>query len=239
MTEIHPFWEEEDVVERFAARDADHRLRTLLEAEGDPGSLRVLDVGCAGGRNTELAAQAGCDVRAVDLSAAMVRATRARLAPLLGPDAAADRVTRGRMDDLSAFADGSFDLVLALGIFQNATSLESWRRALGESARVLTADGRLLVAHFAPGTDLTGDGAWPQAHLELDDEGPPDSPRIWDGFSAGPMVLATADQLDRALGRLGLVPLVPTETVDVEVPDGGRRVTVNGLYRKSGVVPER
>ena len=60
------------------------------------------------------------------------------------------------MDDLSAFADDSIDLVLALGVFQMAESLDEWARTLDETARVLAPGGQLLVATFAPGTEPRG-----------------------------------------------------------------------------------
>ena len=64
----------------------------------------------------------------------------------------------GRMDDLGDFADGSFDLVVALGVYHCATRRGEWDSALAETARVLRVGGRLLVAIFTPETDLTGEG---------------------------------------------------------------------------------
>lgn len=196
------FWNAPERVERFAEREPDHRLRALLPQYDDPAGIRVLDLGCAGGRNTVLLAERGFDVWALDAAAAMVARTRQRLAPLTGPAEARRRVTEGRMDDLEAFADGRFELVVALGIYHCAADDASWRRALAETARVLTAGGRLLVSHFAPGTRVSGEHQ-----------------------------LRDAGQLDEALKALGCAPAAATETVTRE-GDGGRRVTVNGTYRK-------
>jgi SAM-dependent methyltransferase len=217
------FWEDPERVDRFAGKEPDHRLVALLEDVPDPAALRVLDLGCAGGRNTELLAERGCDVWALDAAAAMVARTRARLAGVLGGGEAERRVVRGRMDDLSAWGDGSFDLVVALGVFHGATTRAEWEAAADETARVLGAGGRLLFNQFTPGVDLTGRGVTPV----------PGEPGVYDGFPAGRAVLLEAEALDRAWRRRGLRPEVPSETVRVELEEG-RRVSVNALYRKIG-----
>ena len=213
------FWEQPDVVDQFAAREPDHRLRALVEGYDRPEAVRVLDLGCAAGRNTLFLAERGFDVHAVDASSAMVRRTRARLATLIGEQAAGGRVREGRMDDLSAFETASFDLVVALGIYHNARSRDEWERALSETSRVLVAGGHLLVNHFTPEVDLTGDGVRPV----------PGHPDVYDGFPGGHVVLFRADELDAAMERHGLTPAEPSRTVTA-LTDRGRRVSVNALY---------
>lgn len=218
------FWEQREQVEKFSEREPDHRLQDLLEGWDDPASVSVLDLGCAGGRNTELLARRGVDVHAVDASGAMVEETRRRLRPVLGRREAEARVRRGRMSELDAFPDGAFDLVVALGVFHNARSPDEWDRALAETARVLEPGGLLLVSNFAPGTDLTGDGL----------DAVPGTDHLYRGSPAGPMYLLASEELDEAMARHGLQPVEPTETVEVDA-DPGRRVTVNALYRRMQV----
>ena len=215
------FWELPDIVERFAARDPDHRLVPLMAEYDRPADVRVLDLGCAGGRNTVLLAQHGFDVRALDASHAMVERTRARLSPIIGADAAADCVRLGRMDDLSAFSDDFFDLVVALGVYHNARSMPEWNAAVAETARVLRRGGRILLNHFTPDVDLTGQGVRPV-------EG---EPGVYDGMPDGRAVLMDADDLDRAMASHGLLPDVPSATVRVDTAEG-RRVSVNALYSR-------
>ena len=74
-----------------------------------------------------------------------VERTRERVAEILGADAARERVRVGAMDDLSCFPESSFDLVVALGIYHNARSVDEWERSVAETARVLRSGGRLLV----------------------------------------------------------------------------------------------
>jgi SAM-dependent methyltransferase len=217
------FWEQPDQVEKFSAREPDHRLQELAAAFEAPSSVSVLDLGCAGGRNTEYLVREGFDVRALDASTAMVEETRRRLRPLLGRKEARRRVLVGEMSELGAFADATFELVVALGVYHNARGRGEWEEALGETARVLEDGGLLLVSNFAPGTDLTGEGLEPVAG----------SDRLYRGAPSGVLYLLPADELDREMGRHGLHPLEPTETVEVD-SDPGRRITVHGLYRKGG-----
>lgn len=216
-------WEQPESVARFAARDPDVRLSKLLDGYAVAEGVRVLDLGCGGGRNSEVLARRGFDLHALDASRAMVAHTRRRLRPLLGKLQAARRVNHGRMDDLGEFADASFDLVVALGIYHCAASREEWGAALSETARVLKGGGRLLVATFTPETDLTGKG------VRL----VPGEPYLYDGLPAGRYFLVDRETLDAEMGRFGLTAEVPSRTVRVDTGTG-RRVVVNALYTKTG-----
>jgi SAM-dependent methyltransferase len=218
------FWEQPEVVERFSAREPDHRLVPLVAGYEAPGQARVLDLGCAGGRNTAFLAAAGFDVWATDSSAAMVERTRDRLAKVLGPEEARRRVLVRRMDDLNDFADASCDLVVALGIYHNAESWPEWQRAVDETARVLRPGGLVLVNHFTPETDLTGRGV----------HAVPGQPDVYEAMPSGRAVLLDASRLDDEMARRGLAQATPSETVRV-VAEPGRRVSVNALYRRQQV----
>lgn len=202
---LDPTWNDPERVARFAERDADHRLSALLPTYEDPAAVAVLDLGCAGGRNTALLAEAGFDVYALDAAAAMVARTRERLAAFLGEAEARRRVVEGAMTALQGLPRQQFRLVVALGIYHQATSEGEGERALAETARVVAPGGRVLVSHFAPGTRLEGR----EAHL-------------W---------LLPADRLDAAFARHGFCPELPSSTV-TRTLETSRRVTVNALYRK-------
>jgi SAM-dependent methyltransferase len=221
MAQAEAFWEQADVVERFAARDPDHRLRALLEKRRVRPE-RALDVGCAGGRNTLFLAWHRVEVHAIDTSSAMLEETRTRLGRLIGEEIAQERVQYGGMDDLSRFTDTSFDLLISLGVLHNARSWPEWNRAVDEAARVLRPDGLLLLSEFGPGTDLTGEGMRP-----VNGE-----PHVFDGFQDGRGVLLDPDAIDAELARRGLMTEDPTEAVTVKM-DAGQRVSVNGLYRRA------
>src|SRR5512146_2345170 len=102
MPDPSGYWERPEVVAEFAAREPDKRLVPLIAEFKDPFTTRILDLGCAAGRNTVLLAQKGFDFYAVDASAAMVEETRRRVGAIVGPVAARERVRIVHMDDLSS-----------------------------------------------------------------------------------------------------------------------------------------
>ena len=221
MAQEMDFWERPEVVAEFAAREPDKRLLPFLDRYADPAATRVLDLGCAAGRNTVLLAQRGFDVLALDSSSAMVEETRRRLVPLLGEASARQRVRLGRMDDVSAFDSASIHLVVALGILHNAGSWAEWQRAVAGLARVLRPGGHLLVAQFSPDVDLTGEGVQPIAG----------QPHLYMGLHDRAGILLRPDELDAEMAPFGFRPEVPTAVGETRT-EKGRRVSVNGLYRK-------
>lgn len=104
-----------------------------------PGA-RVLDVGCGAGRLSVDLARRGLRVVAIDSTEAMVAQTREHAAQAgFGAD-----VLTVEIGDATAlaFADGAFDLVIALGV---VPWLEDPQRAVSEMARVTRDGGYLLV----------------------------------------------------------------------------------------------
>lgn len=218
-----PFWDRPDIVARFTDRDPDHRLQRLMEDVDDPSAFRVLDLGCAAGRNTVYLAEAGVDVQAVDASEAMLARTRERLRAVFAPDEVERRVRCGVMTILGAYDDDAFDLVVALGVLHTADSVEEWDDALSEIARVLRPGGRALVSNFSPDSRPEGeplpqvDGS-PYAYRWRDDR---------------PMVLMDAAEHDASFRSHGFTPVEDTETVHVPLEDGFR-ITVNAMYEWLG-----
>jgi SAM-dependent methyltransferase len=168
-----------------------------------------------------LLATRGFDVFAIDASAAMVNRTRQRLTPILGKEAAHERVRQASMLDLTQFASASFDLVVALGIFHAATSAEEWHRALAEAAWALAPGGMMLVSVFGNESTWTGEPITPVSG----------SSHVFEGARSGRHYLVSAEELDTDTARHGLQNVTPTETVVVPV-ESGQRVTINALVRK-------
>ncbi len=105
-----------------------------------PDGARVLEVGCGAGRFAVDLARRGLSVVAIDPAAAMVEQGR-RHAKEAGLGADRLTVTLGDATAL-AFADQTYDLVVALGVLP---WLEDPRQALREMARVTRPGGHVLV----------------------------------------------------------------------------------------------
>lgn len=222
LSSAQEFWNDPQMVRQFAEREPDIRLLELIDAISDPASHHVLDLGCAGGRNTELLVARGFPVCAIDFAPAMVEQTRARIASRIGTEAAVGSVHQGRMDDLVILGDRSIHTVLALGILQQAITMEEWNRTLDEITRVLVPEGRCLVANFAPGTGPI-DAPFPSLL--------PGTEFLYENKRFGAWCLPNVEQLDAEFARRGLRPVLPTEMVE-RVADDQRRRTVNALYAK-------
>lgn len=104
---------------------------------------RVLDMGCGGGRYTEMLCKLGFQVTAFDLYDSMLQATTQRL-KAAGFKA---KVIKADMTELP-FDDMEFDILLSNGLFHNATSKKILDEAVSESARVLKRQGLLCLNMF-------------------------------------------------------------------------------------------
>lgn len=217
----HPFWEDFETVKKFAEREADHRLIELLPSFKQPADTMVLDLGCAGGRNTVVLAKKGFDLFAVDASKAMVEETKSRVADILGKEETQNRIKVRSMDNLSVFENEKFDLVIALGIYHNAKNHSQWEKAYYETVRVLKKDGLLLLSNFGPNSKPEGLPLQPVKN----------NPNVYKGFGPTLMYLIDSESLDKYLKSFGLKTVTQTDTVSTKT-DQGFRETINGLYRK-------
>lgn len=173
-------------------------MQAMLESA--ERTTRVLDLGCAGGRNVAWLMENDFDAYGLDGSSAMVTRTRERVAAFVGAVEAERRVQLGRMDVLGMFETGFFDLVIALGVYHGAQREPEWDRALAETARVMKLGGRALVAHFSPRSDPNGLGL-----RRIGNE-----PHLFEGFDADrKFFLLEPDKLDARVARFGLEPVEP------------------------------
>jgi len=134
---------ESDEVARFAQATSwidPGEAALVAEARTRKPRARVLDLGMGAGRTIPLLADFGPGYVGIDYSAAMVEAC-ARVFP----DA---DVREGDARDLSAFADGSFDIVMFSNNGIDAVNHDGRLRVLAEAYRVLSPDGLLLFSTY-------------------------------------------------------------------------------------------
>jgi ubiquinone/menaquinone biosynthesis C-methylase UbiE len=140
-------WDTEEFLETGAREVADVLARA--ERLGLPQRRgRALDFGCGVGRATGALAASFDEVVGVDISEAMIARARE-----LHADRAGCTFVVADAPDLSAFADGEFDLVHTRIVLQHQHSDEAIERYLAELVRVLDSEG-LLVFQLPAGLPL-------------------------------------------------------------------------------------
>lgn len=172
-------------------RLADSEWRRINGSSPDSVRGRAIDIGCGAARNAVPLALAGWDVTGTDLSWPMLvaAAERSRQAGVT------DRVhlILAGMDQIPA-ADDTFDLVIAHGIWNLASSGAEFRGAVAEAARVAKPGAALFVFTFSRNTF------------------PPDTAPVagesfvFTEFSGRPQCFLTYEQLVAEMGSVGFAP---------------------------------
>ncbi len=114
----------------------------FLDGYLKPG-MKVLDAGCAAGRFSIYAAQKGCRVTLLDLSPVQLEIARTKCeeAGILDQ---IDGFIPASYDNLSMFADDSFDLTLCLGSLMYLR--EQTKQAISELRRVTRSGGSIVFS---------------------------------------------------------------------------------------------
>jgi SAM-dependent methyltransferase len=132
-------YEDERMLVRLMRPGLFRRRRLAVDTVRGYGAPRVLDVGCGSGRIGEFALEAGAShYLGVDFAEPMIELARERL------ERFGDRVTLVSDDFLSVPLGGTFDVVLALGLFDYLPDPERFALRMFE----LCSEGGCMVGSF-------------------------------------------------------------------------------------------
>lgn len=131
-------WSRTDLVELYATRELRAVETTILLRYRDELSGCLLELGCGAGRLTGHLLDIAREVHAIDVSQTMLNACLAAYPAVHG--------ALGDIRDLSGFADGSFDAVVAGYNLLDVLSDAERRRALAAIHRMLVPGGLLVFS---------------------------------------------------------------------------------------------
>lgn len=152
MEKDYKFWNDNSNVTYFKGKPADPLMVKYLErySDEDASKMNALDLGCGGGRHTELFVKKGFQTFSVDINPAMLEATKERVEALDTtnlPD-----VKEGSITSIP-FQDSFFDIVITTGVLHQARSQDEYRQAVSELSRVCK-DGAIILLNIFTNRDL-------------------------------------------------------------------------------------
>lgn len=138
------FWNSSEITTYFYSKPADPRIQSFMEAYVPlADGARVLDLGCGGGRHSELAASLGYEVSSIDVNPEMLITTKERL----HNKGLVSDIKEGSIDAIP-FDDATFDIVITTGVLHQANTIEEYVTALEELARIVKSEGYVLLNIF-------------------------------------------------------------------------------------------
>jgi ubiquinone/menaquinone biosynthesis C-methylase UbiE len=224
---VSPRWEDPRAVAGFRTEAPNQQLlefaKQFTHAASPP---RCLDLGCGAARNALPLARMGFHVTGTDLSLPMLEAARERAAAEAeGPELAVEFI-HAPMAPLP-FADRSFDLIVAHGVWNLARSGAEFRAAVAEAARVARPGAGLFVFTFS-------------RHTLADDAVPdPGEAFVFSSWNGEPNCFLSEEQLISELAAAGFArdrdePLTEyNRPAPGALPAGGPPVIYEGTFRRS------
>jgi len=208
------FWNSEEITRYFADKPADPRIVDFLGRATLPAGLRVLDLGCGGGRHSELLASRGYEVCSVDVNPAMLETTRTRLGKL---SLSAD-IREGSITSIP-YSDESFGLVVTTGVLHQAKTTAQYGEAMAELNRVMKPEGPVLLNVFT-------NGVWDDTYTVTSDDGY--SVVTQEGLD---MTLLPRDTFVDMMADNGF-ELLEDQGEDVKMENTGPRAVFRGFFVK-------
>lgn len=189
--EDNAFWNKDETRKQFQNRSVSKYITD--EIDKLDCNLKVVDIGCGGGRYSRYVKQKGMFVIAVDKYSNMATS-------LLE-----DNITfmQGCFDNLP-IQDSMFDVILSIGVIHNAVTLEEYEKAISEMYRILKKHGKVIFSVFTNDVitdDLTFVG---NSRYEINER--------------QPMILLSKEEINNLFDKYGFKII---ENVDEHITDVG------------------
>lgn len=149
------YWHQKTVVNTFTNDRPSVALSRFLNKLSNHKLITILDLGCGGGRNTEMIFKKGFQIYACDNSTAMVKQTIKRMGKFIPGNIVGSYIKKATMIKLP-YKSNFFDVVVSNGVFHNATSMNMLKKTIEETCRVLKNKGKLYLNIFYEFRNTTG-----------------------------------------------------------------------------------
>lgn len=195
--EDNAFWNKVETRNQFQNRSVSKYITDEID-ELD-SNLKVIDIGCGGGRYSKYAKQRGMFVVAVD--------KYSNMATSLSEDNIS--FIQGCIDNLP-IQDNMFDVVLSIGVIHNAVTLEEYEKAISEMYRILKRNGQIIFSVFTNDVitdDLTFVG---NSRYEINER--------------QPMILLSKEEINSLFNKYGFKIIKSVDEHITDVGSGKRNV---------------
>jgi len=218
---VSPRWENARTVAGFVSSPPNEVLLEFARRRLPRSGAPCLDIGCGAGRNAVPLTQLGYQVTGTDLAAPMLTAAASRAEQ----DGVSLSLVLAPMAPLP-FPDATFDLIVAHGIWNLATSGVMFRDALADAARVARNGAGLFLFTFS-------------RHTLPDDARPdPGESFVFSSWNGEPQCFLTEREIIDELAAVGFrrTSSDPMTEYNVRsptaIPTGGPPVIYEGLFER-------
>jgi ubiquinone/menaquinone biosynthesis C-methylase UbiE len=140
------FWNNQKNVRYFSEKPADpriqKRLETLVSEHTGEKELSALDLGCGGGRHTEMLVKMNFKTSVIDLNPQMLKATTMRVGKRN-----LNSIKQGSITKLP-YKNELFDAVVTTGVLHQAKNISEYQLAIKELSRVMKVGGVVCLNIF-------------------------------------------------------------------------------------------
>lgn len=138
------FWNNLNTVEYFKKKPHDHRVEKKLSEIKNSKEMNALDLGCGGGRHTELLCKKDFFVYSVDINPEMIKATKKRVKKIKNQP---KFIGKGSILNIP-FCSDFFDVIIATGVLHQGKGLIEYELAIRELSRVIKENGVICLNVF-------------------------------------------------------------------------------------------